>query len=126
MSQMSLMILLWGLIAIAVIMLTALLIIACAKPDPAEQPPKRHPLEGCVTYRDLLEVEHPEFAGRVAGAATNGCPASWGYEKFSQAACMEMLCEACWDRPVPEETLRELMGGDYCPHCGARMDGGDL
>lgn len=110
MSQMSLMILLWVLVGIAAAMLIAWIITISAKPDPAETP-KKHPLEGCVTYRDLLEVEHPEFVGRVWRAGANGCPASWGYEKFNQVACSEMLCEACWDRPVPEETLTRLMEG---------------
>lgn len=120
MSQMSLMILLCGLIAIAIIMLTALLIIACAKPDPAEQPPKKHPLEGCVTYRDLLEVEHPYKVDDHYIGGCCGCPHEYGYDSIDARPCDEKyighgewdpFCKKCWSRHVPKETLTRLMEG---------------
>lgn len=122
MSQMSLMILLCGLIAIAIIMLTALLIIACAKPDPAERQEKKRRISVGMTYRDLMEILHPDLVRPDLLGGMDGCPASTGYTSHIPATCpmridnpnmsweeMNRMCHACWNREVPEEELHVLM-----------------
>ena len=122
MSQMSLMILLCGLIAIAIIMLAALLIIACAKPDPSEQQKKKRQTPVRVTYRDLMEIQHPDMIKPEFIGGVHGCPASFGYTDQIPEKCMlhgldytlekqNRICHACWNREVPEEELHELMEG---------------
>ena len=120
MSQKSLIILLWVLVGIAAAMLIAWIITISAKPDPAEQPPKKHPLEGCVTYQDLLEVEHPHKVDDYYLGGCCGCPHERGYESYDARLCADELirpgewgsfCKKCWNRHVPKETLTRLMEG---------------
>lgn len=116
MSQKSILILLCGLIAIAIIMLTASLIIACAKPDPSEEQKKKRPIPVRVTYRDLIEMQHPEAIREKCYGGVQGCPRDYGYEDNVFDACWlgkivsckgaDMICNRCWNREVPEKELR--------------------
>lgn len=120
MSQMSLMILLCGLIAIAIIMLAALLIIACAKPDPAERQEKKRRISVGMTYRDLMEIQHPDMIKPDLLGGVHGCPASFGYTDRIPELCLlngldytweeqNRVCRACWNQEVPEEEMRGLV-----------------
>lgn len=122
MSQKSILILLWGLVAIAIIMLTAFLVIACAKPDPSEQPKKKRQTHVSMTYRDLVGIQHPDMIRPDELGGVHGCPACYGYEHHIREACplrddwqkptweaQNRSCHACWNREVPEEELHELM-----------------
>ena len=122
MSQKSILILLCCLVAIAIIMLTAFLVIARAKPDPSEQQKKKHPTSGGMTYRDLIEMQYPNMIRPDELGGVHGCPACYGYEYHIPEACplrddsqeptweaQNRSCHACWNREVPEEELHELM-----------------
>lgn len=57
-----------------------------------------------MTYREKLANEHPEEIDDKEWGGCNGCPSSYGYERFQ--GCRdgnEEACTACWDREIPEE-----------------------
>lgn len=71
-----------------------------------------------ITFRDLMEMEHPEAIQEKCYGGVLGCPRDYGYEddiydecwigKMVSAAGADMICNRCWNRPVPAETLERL------------------
>lgn len=119
MIQKSILILLWVLCALVAAFIVALIITATAEEMPKEKK-KQHPLAGCVTFRDLMEVEHPEGVDDCFIGVVCGCPHSYGYEFRDARPCagkdispeeLDSFCKKCWNRPVPKETLTRLMEG---------------
>ena len=119
MIQKSIMILLSVLCALVAAFIVAVIITATAEEMPEEKN-KKHPLEGCVTYRDLLEVEHPYKVDDSYIGGCCGCPHEYGYDSIDARPCDEKYighgewdptCKKCWSRHVPKETLTRLMEG---------------
>lgn len=108
------------LCALVAAFMVAVIIAATAEEMPKEEK-KKHPLAGCVTFRDLVEVEHPHEVGDVLLGGVCGCPHSYGYISFDSRPCagktfpyeeFDSVCRECWNRPVPKETLDRLMEGE--------------
>lgn len=62
-----------------------------------------------MTYRELLQKEHPEKVDKDYEGGCHLCPHSYGYEEDNDNVkpCMEhmmyndAICAACWDREIP-------------------------
>lgn len=77
-----------------------------------------------MTYRELLQKEHPESVdGRFLGGC-EGCPCHYGYEadnangvpcpkyvSHSDTMC-DTMCAACWDREIPDSESAGLIEKD--------------
>lgn len=67
-----------------------------------------------ITFRDLLEMEHPEYVNneRIDAMYAGGCracPFTYDYEEKPDCGNVSSdMCERCWSRPVPKETLARL------------------
>ena len=111
------------LIAVMCALVTAFMVtvvfcaVAVASKADKEMPKKKHPRAGCVTFRDLLEMEHPEYVNneRIDALYAGGCracPFTYDYEEKPDCGNVSSdMCERCWNRPVPKETLERLMEG---------------
>lgn len=55
-----------------------------------------------MTYRELLQKEHPERVDKKWAGGCAGCPRDYGYEA-DNAKCPDYDggCDACWDRDIP-------------------------
>lgn len=76
-----------------------------------------------MTYRELLQKEHPEAVNKKYEGGCDGCPFLYGYEAGNaDTPCRQYMkhnntvCTTCWDRETPggeppvqngAETLRE-------------------
>lgn len=70
-----------------------------------------------MTFREKLRADHPYRVNPDAGGGCERCPASYGYENEVDAPCNESLtgptdemCNACWDREMPDGLSREEYG----------------
>lgn len=55
-----------------------------------------------MTYRELLQKEHPEMVDERYIGGCDSCPSNYGYEA-DNANCPDDVsgCTACWDRQIP-------------------------
>ncbi len=61
-----------------------------------------------MTYRELLQKEHPEAVNKKYEGGCDGCPFIYGYEAGNaDTPCRQYMkhnntvCTACWDREIP-------------------------
>lgn len=61
-----------------------------------------------MTYREKLQIEHPEYIGTIHYGGCAGCPSTYGYAKRGTDLCdtedacaSEATCRKCWDRVIP-------------------------
>lgn len=57
-----------------------------------------------MTFREKLQMEHPEKIGKDFDGGCSGCPDDYGYEETVTAHkdCFLKGCRECWDREIPE------------------------
>ena len=56
-----------------------------------------------MTFREKLQLEHPEKVNDKYDGGCYGCPNDYGYETAISQYCASRLCSFCWDREMPEE-----------------------
>lgn len=54
-----------------------------------------------MTFREKLQMEHPECIGNQYDGGCKGCPNDYGYEEESNKDCFKKSCAECWDRVIP-------------------------
>lgn len=54
-----------------------------------------------MTYRELLQKEHPENVDELYIGGCEGCPCDYGYEADKEKCLRLSSCDACWDREIP-------------------------
>ena len=73
-----------------------------------------------MTYREKLQIEHPESIKTYCLGGCDGCPGDYDYEiKKSCIGASKKKCRKCWDREIPgtedkEMTKKDLVGGMIC------------
>lgn len=57
-----------------------------------------------MTFREKLQMEHPECVSTIYYGECKGCPYHYGYEKASESYCKANVvkCKHCWSREIPE------------------------
>ena len=88
---------------------------------------KLQSLEGCSTCMfkscvacELYEPKSNEQSNRQSGRwATDEEDIYWGN------SLKRKYCTNCGKRPLYDKEKREFILTSYCPHCGAKMDGGN-
>ena len=66
-----------------------------------------------MTYREKLQIEHPESIKTYCLGGCDGCPGDYDYEK--KKSCIdasEKSCRKCWDRVIPGTEDKELTRDD--------------
>ena len=71
-----------------------------------------------MTYRELLQKEHPENVGEEYEGGCYRCPSSYGYEAdngngqpcLKYVAHSNAICAACWNREIPGSESLESGG----------------
>lgn len=69
-----------------------------------------------MTYRELLQKEHPERVDKKCVGGCTGCPSAYGYEANNangqpcrkHKSHSDAICAACWDREIPGSEPVEL------------------
>lgn len=54
-----------------------------------------------MTYRELLQKEHPECVDERYIGGCDSCPSDYGYEADNAKCLCLGSCDACWDREIP-------------------------
>lgn len=58
-----------------------------------------------MTFREKLQIEHPEEIESVYSGGYLGCPSAYGYEigcpYCRDSITTEDICTKCWDREIP-------------------------
>lgn len=57
-----------------------------------------------MTFKERLEMEHPEYINYSCGGGCWGCPYEYGYEEPRDCS---LDCTECWNREIPEENKEE-------------------
>lgn len=57
-----------------------------------------------MTYKERLQIEHPDCVNPKFCGGCHGCPNDYGYEPdFNESQCPN--CIECWNREIPEDQL---------------------
>lgn len=60
-----------------------------------------------MTFKERLEIEHPECVDDDLHAGCMGCPYGYGYESREQShANCEDTCRKCWNREIPVDEFK--------------------
>lgn len=70
-----------------------------------------------MTYRDLMQIEHPNAIDPLYIGGVASCPSLQGYEAKAPDACCtahsspptDAQCRACWNREAPYETTESVL-----------------
>lgn len=66
-----------------------------------------------MTYREKLQIEHPESIKTYCLGGCDGCPGDYGYEiKKSCIGASKKKCRKCWDREIPGTEVKEMTRDD--------------
>lgn len=74
-----------------------------------------------MTFKERLEIEHPEKIKEVFAGGCADCPKTYEYEISSAKDCMIDSCEHCWNRKIPVEKFR--IGDKVKLRKGLKIDG---
>lgn len=63
-----------------------------------------------MTFKEKLQMEHPDNVNDKYMGGCFLCPHTYGYETRGESLehCVE-ACTACWNREMPEERKKEIM-----------------
>ena len=61
-----------------------------------------------MTFREKLQIDHPEYVSGEWANGCRGCPKDYGYEEYYD--CRGIHCPECWDREIPEERVEKMEG----------------
>ena len=56
-----------------------------------------------MTFRERLEIEHPEYVDDEYMGGCKDCPEDYGYREasYTEDVCSECDCEVCWNMECP-------------------------
>ena len=68
-----------------------------------------------MTFKEKLQMEHPEKLDKHCGGGCEGCPCFYGYEETKWCGnTWGTNCEECWNREMPgTESKKEVDAADY-------------
>lgn len=60
-----------------------------------------------MTFKERLQMEHPEYVNEKYDSGCRCCPEHYGYEK--EFKCGDMPCDECWNREMPKDETEEAL-----------------